>query len=370
MAVNSHVVDYVQCISAQDFLTTLSPLWGCYSSAAPPNRNLYRGHSKASYRLVPTALRQPASDATAQIEREVRTIGQFFRFADEQGLQIPEDAFLARSAFDRLKGQSDFVHEVRSGKRPWPPRELLPLLGIAQHHGIETRLLDWCRNPFVAAYFAAVSAAERIHNNQPHGDSLEDNQICVWVLNWEPVECSIQTTNWQHEHSRRNQERTRGIEISKEMAELFPDAPTTVIDVDFVTVPTASNRNLHAQKGVFTLLTISSTEEPHAGIDYLDNRPLDQALMSLCPDLNSHPSLSDRGGRFQTPLTCITLPSELAPHVLYCLAHLGVSAATVFSGFGGVAAAVREQELFPHVVDPRGAVRPEAFKPIAIQARK
>jgi len=115
MAVNNHVGDRVECVSAQDFLTSLNPLWGSYSSAAPPNRNLYRGHSKATYQLVPSALRQPADDAKTQIKREVRTTGQFFRFADLQGLHIPEDSILARSVFDRLKvpslGEQDQIVE-------------------------------------------------------------------------------------------------------------------------------------------------------------------------------------------------------------------------------------------------------------------
>ncbi len=37
----------------------------------------------------------------------------------------------------------------------WPDSELWPLMALAQHHGVPTRLLDFTRNPFFAAFFAA-----------------------------------------------------------------------------------------------------------------------------------------------------------------------------------------------------------------------
>lgn len=92
---------------------------------------VYRGVSDSRYQLVPTLGRLDVLKNLPETERLSR-----------EELLMQDFRKYARPYFE--SGQPD----------DWE------LLGIAQHHGLPTRLLDWSRNPLVATYFSVESLSE------------------------------------------------------------------------------------------------------------------------------------------------------------------------------------------------------------------
>ena len=58
-------------------------------------------------------------------------------------------------------------------KRMWYEYSPYKLFALAQHHGIPTRLLDWTRNPLVAAFFSC---------NPDGRDDSESGNLAIWAI--------------------------------------------------------------------------------------------------------------------------------------------------------------------------------------------
>ena len=171
--------------SAAKLWEALSPTKRLYER---PCNVIFRGQANSSWKLIPTVLRDgdnnPASamwgkgvKAEEQVFTEVRLLELFAEFCDQVGIRIPGDSPSFRNEILSSERQDLYIKQPAK----WPNPGLIEIMAMAQHHGIPTRLLDWTKQPYVAAYFAATSALANA-KQWKRGDKL-----AVWALNIELI---------------------------------------------------------------------------------------------------------------------------------------------------------------------------------------
>ncbi|MBZ5655833.1 MAG: FRG domain-containing protein [Acidobacteriia bacterium] len=315
------VVVVRDCEGADDFLDQLSPrgeiFGGTESGGSRPDLGdawIFRGVSDDSYLLIPSALRnensflkfggQRCTDNDSQIRAEIGILRQFFNLADANGLPLPEDSQTLRGSIQRMLSEGYF-QELDKGEERWPPRELWSLLGIGQHYGIPTCLLDWSRRPLIAAYFAAQEAAQKLSEIRDVS-AAEDKKLCVWAFAVDRF----------------------ASRFDKEDASFFGEQRPPAAPIVKVTAPHAHNPNLHAQDGLFTVELRDVKDKLNGPID---RKPLDEIVGEL---------LSDRD---MTLFHRIRLPWLHAPHLMWRLRQENLNRATVFPGYAGVVQALEEE---------------------------
>jgi hypothetical protein len=274
------------CETSAEFISALSPRDPAYAPAFP-RAWIFRGHSDDRFSLIPTALRNesqslteltlfPISTNADQAFNEREVLKQFLEVSDSTGLTIPEDTQTLRRWLDLP------ASEIKE----WPPNEVLSLMALAQHHGIPTRLLDWSRHPLKAAWFAASEAV---------ASENKDGFLSVWAL-------------------------------SIELLDMLRDEPKPFI---VITVPSATNSNLRAQEGLFTLAKhIVSDKSP------IDRSPFDDLLRTSFEKYK----VKAPGPWFHR----VTLPRVQAVQLAFDLSLEGITRATLFPDFYGVVGAIRD----------------------------
>jgi hypothetical protein len=276
------------CSTSDEFIAALSPRRSEYKSTMPRGW-IFRGQADNSHPLTPTALRSESKALLTSPDRQITTnkeqifferqvLKDFLKIADSIGLNLPEDTQTLRS----------WLNLSPAHIKTWPISQVLSLMGLAQHHGLPTRLLDWSRHPLKAAWFAAAEAAQ---------SEDKSGLLCVWAL-------------------------------SLELLELIDEGPKPFT---VVTTPTASNSNLRAQEGLFTLgKGINADNEP------VNRLPFDQLLKEEFQRCE----LKAAGVWFHR----VTLPRAEAEQLEFDLALEGITRAALFPDFSGVVGTLRDRD--------------------------
>jgi hypothetical protein len=151
-------------------------------------------------------------------------------------------------------------------------------------------LLDWTRDSYTAAYFAAAGII----------NGCKSDRIAVWAY------CSKFDA--------------AGVLAGRISTYKHP--------LQLITAPYAGNPNLAAQRGVHILLNPDPVKPGDPAFRY----DLTEALSMVHSTVGS------------VPLLKFTAPSDAARDLLRLLAKHGVTPASLFPGYGGVVAAMLEEE--------------------------
>jgi len=288
-------IETKDCDSLDEFWDCISPIGDFFTMPRMPSRFVYRGQSNSGWELIPKVFRQDVIDKykngmwaalkdwPGQTFFEFALLSSFVDYCDSRGLPIPYDS----PDFRRYLHRDTIVSEHGINSDSWPGGHAIPLMALAQHHGIPTRLLDWSNSPYVASYFAAASAiADRNFG--------AEDRIAVF-----------------------------GLSLNK-----IPDfgamssAPGATSILQHVRVPGSTTANVASQGGSFILIYNHGSR----GDEFTPNVSLESKIAGIESSF----------------LKKATLPKTLAGELLKRCGTFGVSAASLFPGYDGAARAVLE----------------------------
>ncbi|MEO0324481.1 MAG: FRG domain-containing protein [Myxococcota bacterium] len=293
------MIETVSLDSAASFVDLLMPNNPAWEGAPW----IFRGHGDSRYDLLPSMERwdhgmerfawEPylLSSVRARLEQvyegksyipfaeaaETHTTIDFTQRLVRAGLQAWGSERFVRDVMVPAGHDTEAFYRMQSNESAYGR---LPLVAMAQHYGLPTRLLDWSRNALVAAYFAV---------NERLSDA--GSEVCVWAFN--------------------------------------TDAIINFAGVDLVSLPAFGYNNMLSQEGLFTRVNSQWV----VSTDNSDNQHLDKAVAA---HWNAKPTVS-------TAFRKLLLPGSQAAKCWLLLHQLRVSAYRLFPGHSGVVQTQKER---------------------------
>ena len=195
----------------------------------------------------------------------------------------------------------DFLAEFQRGARNYLPKDetpehLIEWLALMQHHGAPTRLLDFSKSPFVAAFFAF---------EQSYGVEA----VAIWAMNMEFIKTKALAKLEQYypdvskDNGKVNEQLFQTIFHQNEQSLIFPVEPFRM------------NRRYSLQQSIF-VSTANSYEPFMQQLEFLENDIARSVIK-------------------------IELPSGLQKEVLRDLQKMNLNRASLFPDLDGYAASLR-----------------------------